>query len=73
RADMLETSVGTGPKDDPAEVALEGFQAMMSGRDHVVPGPFRNKARVAAARILPDTVTAGRDRTVSEPGSASQV
>jgi short-subunit dehydrogenase len=31
RADMLDTKVGTAKKDDPAEVARIGFDAMMNG------------------------------------------
>ena len=31
RADMLDTKVGTDKKDDPADVAKNGFKAMMSG------------------------------------------
>jgi len=31
RADMLDTRVGSGSKDDPADVARMGFEALMSG------------------------------------------
>ena len=31
RADMLDTKVGAGKKDDPADVAKAGFEAMMNG------------------------------------------
>ena len=31
RADMLDTKVGQQKKDDPADVARVGFDAMMSG------------------------------------------
>ena len=32
RADMMDTKVGTAKKDDPAEVAKNGFDAMMKGQ-----------------------------------------
>src|SRR5204863_5886633 len=32
RAEMLDTKVGAGKKDDPADVAKAGFKAMMAGR-----------------------------------------
>jgi short-subunit dehydrogenase len=32
-------------KDDPAEVAREGFEALLAGHDHVVAGSVKNKAR----------------------------
>src|ERR1700684_1892173 len=33
RADMKNTKVGAGKKDDPADVAREGFEALMAGKD----------------------------------------
>jgi short-subunit dehydrogenase len=36
RADMLDTAVGQQKKDDPAEVARNGFEAMMRGDGDVV-------------------------------------
>src|SRR3954452_22416244 len=38
RADMEDTKVGAGEKDDPADVAREGFEALMEGRERVVSG-----------------------------------
>ena len=45
RADMMDTAVGTTEKDDPAEVANNGFDAMMKGEGDVVSG-FKNKVQV---------------------------
>lgn len=42
RADMMDTKVGTEQKDDPADVARAGFDAMMNGESDVVTG-FKNK------------------------------
>jgi uncharacterized protein len=42
RADMLDTKVGQGKKDDPADVAATGFKAMMKGEGDVVSG-WHNK------------------------------
>jgi short-subunit dehydrogenase len=42
RADMLDTKVGQGKKDDPADVARVGFDAMMRGDGDVVSG-WKNK------------------------------
>src|SRR3954468_21041261 len=46
RADMLDTKVGAGEKDDPADVARVGFAAMMKGEGDVVSG-WKNKLRSA--------------------------
>ena len=45
RADMLDTPVGEEEKDDPAEVARQGYEALMAGREKVVGGSFKNKAQ----------------------------
>ena len=42
RADMME--VGTAKKDDPADVAKIGYEAMMNGEGDVVTG-WHNKVR----------------------------
>jgi short-subunit dehydrogenase len=70
RADADNTKLGASEKDDPVEVAREGFEALMAGKDHVVAGSFKNKVQAAAAHVLPDTVVAAMHRKQSEPGSA---
>ena len=72
RAGMQDTKVGSNEKDDPAEVAREGFEALMSGKDHVVAGSFKNKLQAAAGNILPDPAVAQMHRRQSEPGSANK-
>lgn len=69
RADMLDTDVGTAEKDDPAKVASNGFDAMMSGEGDVVSG-IKNKLRSAAANITPASVLASQHRKMAEPGTA---
>ncbi len=58
RADMEETNVARGPKDSAEDVARDGFEAMMAGRDHVVAGAFRNTLQAASAGVVPDRVAA---------------
>ncbi|GLZ28930.1 oxidoreductase [Lentzea sp. NBRC 105346] len=70
RAGMQDTKVAQGSKDDPAEVARAGFEALMKGKDHVVAGSLRNKVQAAVSRVLPEPVKAKLHRTMSEPGSA---
>jgi uncharacterized protein len=69
RADMLDTAVGQGKKDNPADVARTGFQAMMKGKGDVVSG-WRNKLQSALASVTPAGVLAERHRKIAEPGSA---
>jgi len=70
RADMLDTQVGQDPnKADPADVARDGWDALMSGKGHIVSG-WKNKAQVAAAGIVPQSMLADQHRKMAEPGSA---
>ncbi len=69
RADMMDTKVGTGKKDDPADVAKVGFDAMMSGDGDVVAG-FKNKVQAALAGVTPAKVLATAHRKLAEPGTA---
>jgi short-subunit dehydrogenase len=69
RADMMDTQVGTGKKDDPADVAKVGFKAMMAGEGDVVAG-LKNKLQVAVANVTPSAVLAEQHRKLAEPGSA---
>jgi short-subunit dehydrogenase len=71
RADMLDTKVGQEEKDDPADVAKAGFDAMMKGAGDVVTG-WRNKLQTTIANVTPADTLAERHRTIAEPGSGSK-
>jgi short-subunit dehydrogenase len=71
RADMLDTKVGQQEKDDPARVARDGFDAMMSGEGDVVSG-WKNKVQAAAANVTPSGVLAEMHRKLAEPGSGEE-
>lgn len=71
RADMADTKVGAGKKDDPAMVASVGFKAMMDGEGDVVAG-WKNKLQSAIATVTPSAVLAEQHRKQAEPGSARQ-
>lgn len=71
RADLLDTKVGQSKKDDPADVARVGFDAMMRGDGDVVSG-WKNKLQSAIANITPAGVLAEQHRKMAEPGSAKK-
>jgi short-subunit dehydrogenase len=71
RADMMDTKVGTQKKQDPAEVAREGYKAMMKGEGDVVTG-WQNKLRSAIANIMPAGIAAEMHCSIAEPGSAQR-
>jgi uncharacterized protein len=72
RAGGEDTKLGASEKDDPAEVAKEGFEALMAGKDHVITGAFKNKLQAAAGYTLPDPLVAKAHANMAEPGSASK-
>jgi len=67
RADMRNTPAGQGKKDDPAEVAADGFAALMAGKDHVVAGSVKNKVQVIGASVLSDTAKAAIHGKLAQP------
>jgi short-subunit dehydrogenase len=71
RADMLDTKVGQSKKDDPADVARVGYDAMMAGDGDVVSG-WQNKLRSAIALVTPSSVLAEMHRSMAEPGSGEK-
>jgi uncharacterized protein len=71
RADMLDTKVGTMKKDDPADVAQTGYDAMMKGERSVIHG-VHNKLQVAAATVLGGGASAEMHRKQAEPGTAEE-
>ena len=69
-AGMEDTKVGAGEKDDPADIARDGFEALMAGKDHVVAGSVKNKVQSTIAQVLPETTKAEIHWKLGEPGSA---
>jgi len=72
RADMLDTKVGAGSKDDPADVARDGFEALMRGDERVVSHSLSTKLQGRGSRLMPDRVKAMMHRRMAEPGSAKR-
>ncbi len=69
RADLMDTKIGTEKKDDPADVAKTGFDAMMRGHGDVVSG-WMNKLQSAIANITPAGMLAEQHRKEAAPGTA---
>ena len=71
RAGLEDTKIGASKKDDPADVAKQGFEAMLKGEGDIVTG-WQNKLQSAIANITPAGVLAERHRQQAEPGTARQ-
>ncbi|VTR78318.1 SDR family NAD(P)-dependent oxidoreductase [Cellulomonas hominis] len=67
RAGMEDTPVGKGPKDDPADVADQGFEAMMKGDDKVEVRSMKARLQSAAAAVLPDKAKAAMHAGFTKP------
>jgi uncharacterized protein len=72
RADMLDTKVGSSDKDDPEDVARDGFEALMAGKERVVSASMNTKLQGRGSRFLPDSAKAAMHRKMAEPGSAKK-
>jgi short-subunit dehydrogenase len=71
RADMLDTKVGQQKKDDPADVAKTGFDAMMRGDGDVISG-LKNRLQMTVAEAMPVNMAAEQNRKLNEPGTGKQ-
>jgi uncharacterized protein len=72
RAGMEDTKVAAADKDDPAQVARQGFEAMIAGKDRVVAGSIKNKAQVAGSRLLPESAKSAMHAAQTRPGESEQ-
>jgi uncharacterized protein len=70
RAHMEDTRVGSSEKDDPAEVARQGFDALMKGKERVVAGSLANRLMAYGGRFVPDRAKAEAHRLMAEPRSS---
>lgn len=71
RAGLMDTKLGQAEKDEAADVARQGFKAMMNGEGDVVTG-WHNKLQSAIANVTPASWLAEQHRKQTEPGSAGK-
>ncbi|MGY2067078.1 SDR family NAD(P)-dependent oxidoreductase [Blastococcus sp. SYSU DS0619] len=71
RGDLTDTKLGASDKkDDPAQVAEQGFRALMKGEATVFAGSLASKAMGRMSALTPDTVAAKTMKPMAAPGSA---
>ncbi len=72
KADMTESKiVEEGKLGDPADVAKDGYDAMMAGKDMIVSG-FKNKMQVAMSNMMPDSVATENMKKTQEPADKKE-
>lgn len=57
--------VKEGKLDDPADVAKDGYDALMEGESKIISG-MKNKVQAAIANVVPDQVIAAKMRDMNE-------
>ena len=67
RAHMEDTAVGKSDKDDPADVARRGFDAMIAGKASVLAGGLKARLQGMANELLPETVKASQAAKQARP------
>jgi short-subunit dehydrogenase len=66
---MMDTKVGTEKKMDPADVAKQGYDAMLAGDGQVITG-WKNKMQAAMSHVMPAERLAKQHTKMAEPGTA---
>ncbi|KAA8480177.1 hypothetical protein BDE36_4479 [Arcticibacter tournemirensis] len=66
KASMQDSKILETGLSSPAEVAKDGYEALMSGDDKIISG-FKNKAMVAMGNVTPDSMAAENMRKQQEP------
>ncbi len=68
RAGLDDTKAGSEGKheNDPAEVAQQGFDAMMAGKEEVFAASLKTKAQGTLGRFVPDSVKASQHEKMFE-------
>jgi uncharacterized protein len=71
RADATDTKLGASDsKDDPAQVARQGFEGLMKGEASVFAGSVTSKLMGKLSAVLPDSIAGKSHKPMSRPGSA---
>lgn len=66
KADMQDSKILQSGLSDAADVAKDGYEALMAGEDMVISG-FKNKAMVGMSSITPDHLVADMMKKQQEP------
>jgi len=71
RAEMEDTKLGSKGKEsnDPADVAKQGFEALMAGEQEVFAESMSTKAAGVLGRFMPDSVKASQHEKMAKHGT----
>jgi short-subunit dehydrogenase len=66
KAQMQDSKIMQEDMSDPADVAKDGYDALMAGKDMIVSG-MKNKMQVGMANVMPDSMVADKTKKQQEP------
>jgi len=72
RAGMEDTKAGKSEKDSPSEVAKQGYEALMEGKDEVLAGSLMTKIEGNVAKVMPETLKAEVHGLLTKPESTDK-
>ncbi len=70
KADMQDSKILDSKLSDPADVAKDGYEALMSGDDKVISG-LKNKVMVGMSNVMPEAMVAEQMNQMQKPRDAS--
>jgi short-subunit dehydrogenase len=74
RADLTDTRLGASDaKDDPAQVARQGYEGLMDGEASVFAGSVASRAMGRLSAVTPDSLGARTTKPMAEPGSGGEI
>ena len=71
KAEMQESKILDSKLSDPAQVAKDGYKALMSGDDKVISG-MKNKMMVGMSNVMPESTVADQMKKMQEPKDKSK-
>jgi uncharacterized protein len=74
RAGLDNTEVGQEGKytNDPADVARQGYEALMAGKDHVFSSSLKTKVQGELGKFVPESIKAEQHRKMAEPKASNE-
>lgn len=74
RAGMEHTKLGSEGRyeNDPREVAQQGFQALMDGKDHIYASSLKTKLQGELGKFIPQSIKAEMHRKEAEPKAQNE-
>jgi hypothetical protein len=66
KAEMQESKILDSKLSDPAQVAKDGYEALMGGDDKIVSG-MKNKMMVGMSNVMPESAVADRMNKMQQP------